>query len=921
MSESSRLLVFFLFAITALFSQDKPANPAKPTPADANKQAYVVEHFLLRAQFEADGTGVREITTTYKVISDAGVQGLAVLNFTYPRASENVEVVYVRVHEPDGAIVNTPDYNIQDMPADVSRTAPLYSDIHEKHVAVKALGVGDTLEYQVRFHISKPEIPSQFWLEYTFTTNTLVKDEQVEVSVPASKPLKVSSPTNKPEIKEADGRRIYSWHHANLNQPAADPDDADETSDLPSISLSTFSSWEEIGNWYASLQRDAIKPTPEITAKAAELTKGLTTDHDKIEAIYNYVALQVHYIGLDFGIGRYQPHMAEDVLENSYGDCKDKHTLFAALMKAAGYDVWPVLIHASRKLAEDVPSPAQFNHVISVVALGDQRLWVDTTPGPAPMGLLLIGLRDKEVLVIPTGKAPMLAKTPAEPPFPQEFKVNVEGKLSTDDVYTGHFTWHLRGDNELLYRAAFRSVAPSKWQELEQSVMRSLTFAGDVSNVQVSSPSDLSQPFSVSYDYTRKEFGDWANHQFFPPLPPSGFELYSYLDKRPKKLLPLGGVGDFVYTSRFELPSGYTLQVPQDVDVVEPFAEFHEKSEFKDGALITTRRVVVKKPEVSLSDWDALKKFSKSISDQDYRMIPVYGVVAGLNAKSVDRSTLAAKFNDGVEALQKRDPVHARELFEEIIAADPKFPGAHFNLGVALASRGKLDDALEEYAKEEEVTPTDERAYRTSILLYSALNRRDDAIDQARALLKVNPKNRDAAIQLSDLLVADGEPDDAETVLQDALKLAPDNEQLELKLGTIYMHDDQRDLAVAALKKAAEPSDGIDTVDVMTLNDAAYTLADSKINLNDARRYAEAAVARAEANSAKSAIADPSSADATNLAAIWDTLGWVYFQAGELKRAESYLHAAWTLMQNADVGDHLGQLYEKEGRKKDAIHQ
>ncbi len=37
-----------------------------------------------------------------------------------------------------------------------------------------------------------------------------------------------------------------------------------------------------------------------------------------------------------FGIGRYQPHTAAEVFANQYGDCKDKHTLFAAILTAIG---------------------------------------------------------------------------------------------------------------------------------------------------------------------------------------------------------------------------------------------------------------------------------------------------------------------------------------------------------------------------------------------------------------------------------------------------------------------------------------------------------------------------------------------------------------------------------------------------------
>jgi len=150
-----------------------------------------------------------------------------------------------------------------------------------------------------------------------------------------------------------------------------------------------------VGRWYGGLQKEPLALTPAIRAKSAELTKGLKTEEEKIRAIYSFVSLKYHYIGLDFGIGRYHPHAADDVLDNGYGDCKDKHTLLAALLKAAGIEAWPALIHTQRKLDAEVPSPAQFNHVITVVPSGPQFIWLDTTPEVAPYGLLLQSLRNE----------------------------------------------------------------------------------------------------------------------------------------------------------------------------------------------------------------------------------------------------------------------------------------------------------------------------------------------------------------------------------------------------------------------------------------------------------------------------------------------------------------------------------------------
>ena len=121
----------------------------------------------------------------------------------------------------------------------------------------------------------------------------------------------------------------------------------------PDVMISSFRTWEEVGRWYESLQKEKVQPSPDVKAKAEELTKGLRDDNAKLRAIYNYVSLHYHYVGIVFGVGRYQPHAASEILANQYGDCKDKHTLLAALLNAVGIRAYSALISsrvtASRK--------------------------------------------------------------------------------------------------------------------------------------------------------------------------------------------------------------------------------------------------------------------------------------------------------------------------------------------------------------------------------------------------------------------------------------------------------------------------------------------------------------------------------------------------------------------------------------------
>src|ERR1700733_1546180 len=236
-------LLFAAIAFSSAHTQTKATVKLSPDTPDFSKEAYVIERLSSRIKLENDGTGTREVAAEVKVLADAGVKAFAVLNFTYTSANEVVEIDYVRVRKPDGTVVKTPDYNIQDMPGEVTRTAPLYSDVHEKHVAVKGLGVGDVLEYLVRYRVVKPEVPGQFWLEYYFNTLSAVRDERLEISVPAAKYVKIASPEFKPEVTEDGARRIYRWKHTHLEVKEKDPDEIPRRiPPNPDVQMTTFAS-------------------------------------------------------------------------------------------------------------------------------------------------------------------------------------------------------------------------------------------------------------------------------------------------------------------------------------------------------------------------------------------------------------------------------------------------------------------------------------------------------------------------------------------------------------------------------------------------------------------------------------------------------------------------------------------------------
>jgi hypothetical protein len=300
------LVVALLFSSAPSFAQSPSQKDA--ASQDFSKEGAVIEQWTTKVVFQSAGTATREFRARVRIQSDAGVQQYGILRFPYQASAERIEVQDVRVTRPSGSVVVTPLDSIQDVTSEIYRDAPLYSDLREKHVAVKGLEPGDTLEFSARWQLEKPLAKGQFWFGYQFVKSMVVLDERLEISIPREREVKLKSQTLQPAMHEETGRRIYSWKTSNLESASAEKQKEVQSYDAfrgslpqPDVLISSFRTWEEVGQWYDALQREKIEPSLEVKAKAEELTKGIADNDAKLRAIYSYVSLRYRYVAISRG--------------------------------------------------------------------------------------------------------------------------------------------------------------------------------------------------------------------------------------------------------------------------------------------------------------------------------------------------------------------------------------------------------------------------------------------------------------------------------------------------------------------------------------------------------------------------------------------------------------------------------------------
>ena len=907
------LAVFAAGCLTCSTAAQKSA--ASP---DYSKQAEVVEKFLTTVAFQNNGTSSRDLTVRVRVNSDAGVQQSSVLVFPYASANQKIKIEYVRVIHPSGAVVETPASSVQDESSAITRAAPEYSDYREKHVAVKGLGVGDELEYHVHYQVTSPLVPGQFWFTYSFDKADICLDQELQVSVPEGRAVKIHSATVQPTVTDQDGRRVYLWKTKNLKLNENPRQYLAGRLPAPDVLLSSFQNWAQVGDWWKGLEAPRAAPTPQIRQKAAELTKGLTTEEAKLRAIYSYVALNRHYVGISFGIGRYQPHAAADVLSNQYGDCKDQFTLLASLLKAAGVQAWPALINATQRLDPSVPSPGQFNHVISVVRVGQKMVWMDTTTSVAPAGLLASSLQDKQALVIPSGQPPYLAETPATQASDNFVQMNVDAQMGKDGTLTAKMQDSAGGGRGLLMRLAFRAVPEAQWKELVQGIARLEGYGGTVSDVSASSPEDTAHPFKWSYSYTRKDFPDWKNSRILAALPAMPLPEASDDKQEAGQPVILGGLVERRYHATVKLPPGYVPTLPTSVDLTKPYADYHATYKFAKGTLKVERDLTTKKTEVAASDRKDYRSFYKAVTDDESRYIPL-GTSSHPALSAADSEEFQKTLREAYAQANQNQLRAALETTKLALKLNPNSVYA-WNMAAALhMDLRQTNEAIAAARKAVSLAPGDFRACALLTGMLRAAGKEEEAVPVWRDFIKHNPDEAKGHGALAAALEAEKKYAEAIPEIQEAIKLDPKQWRLRIELGRALAKAGDKTTAVSTFEKVVSQHPTPEAK-----NDVSYDMAGANLNLPEAERWAIQAVDAEQARTAKITLASLSKDDLRQmptLAAYWDTLGWVYFREGKLHEARKYEAASFALDQQAVVVDHMGQIDAKLGQRSKAIRE
>ena len=367
------------------------------------------------------------------------------------------------------------------------------------------------------------------------------------------------------------------------------------------------------------------------------------------------------------------------------------------------------------------------------------------------------------------------------------------------------------------------------------------------------------------------------------------------------------------------LPEGYTATAPPDFTRSAAFAEYTSTYKVKDRTLEMDRSLRYKVYELPVSEFGAYRDFLKAVSDEAGQMIQMVGAsVKTTKADKEDDKEAGELIQQAFQQLKAHDQKGAKDLLDKAKARNDHQLGLWVEYGdVAWAGATDKTEAIADYKKEIDQHPENFAAYPRLAAAYTSKQQWANAEETTRSWAKADPANPQPNASLGGLQMMQGHYKEAESSIKDAIPLSTEANKLKLQLGEAELKAGDTAEGQTTLHALMENSD-----DTNILNGAAYELGDAGVDLAASQTASTRAVGMLEAGTASATVAGATNQDFANvtvLAANWDTLGWIDFKQNKLADAESYVRSAWLLISNMEVGEHLGAIYEAEGKKEDAL--
>ncbi len=551
-----------------------------------------------------------------KVLNERG-KGFGEVKLNYDSSQQTVKVNLARTIKPDGTIVNVGKKSMRDLTP--WSGFPLYSNAKVKVVSMPEVMAGSIIEYIATIESAELLNEDDFQFGIGLQSHEPQLLQRIILDVPQDRQLKIKYlrlADVSPKVEQKDDRRMYTWEVRDMPEIISEPLMPPWADISPFIMVSSFTDWDEISAWFNDLAKDQFKLDEAIRQKVAELIAEAATPEDKARHIFHFVASEIRYVGLEYGVSGYKPHKATEIFKNKYGDCKDQSTLLVAMLREVGIPAYLVLIstRGNGRLEKDIPM-LQFDHCIAAARLGGKLVWLDPTCETCSLDDIPEGDQQRQALVMFDEGARFIS-TPLLEAENNKMLKRVELEIKSDGSVDGNSKLITSGDYSVSYRGV-KYTKPIRRKHMLQSLVNGMYPGGRLLDYAFTGLEEMDGPVTISLHYTGPSYLKSAGDLRLFQLPGVGSSARGVSREERTYPVQFSGTSWTEVHTTIKIPAEYRVRyLPGEIKLELPAASYWSHYENRDGVIHYFERDITKDVEIAVDDYQQYKEYREKIAQE-----------------------------------------------------------------------------------------------------------------------------------------------------------------------------------------------------------------------------------------------------------------------------------------------------------------
>ena len=372
----------------------------------------------------------------------------------------------------------------------------------------------------------------------------------------------------------------------------------------------SLKSWADYGKWEYSLIQDRDQLSDAERQELHQLTDGLKTDREKVEAIYKRLEKSTRYVAVLLGIGGQQPAPAASVSKSGFGDCKGLSNYMRAMLKEIGIPSnYTTISTINRRLQKDFASVGQMNHVILQVPLKNDTLWLECTNPQLPMGYVHEDIAGHDAIEVSQAGG-RLVRLPVYADSTNLMHNAININLSEQGAA------NLKVSLSVLNRQYESCIPLLKADEKDrQKYLHQIVHApqAEIGKVDIN---ESGAKITLDAEIKSQKYANQTGQRLFVPIcpVPRGYTVPNTNTERIEDIWRDMGYLD-TDDITITIPEGYAIEAcPKGVSIEQPFASFSFSIKADDNTIHIRNRLLMKSGTFPKSQYPQLADFIRSIN-------------------------------------------------------------------------------------------------------------------------------------------------------------------------------------------------------------------------------------------------------------------------------------------------------------------